>query len=70
MLRDMLFKGLGFVAVIALVGCGGPVDEATDTESHLASQEQMLPMCKVDVPQPCPEGYYCDGRTCRPIPIP
>ena len=64
MLRDMLLKGLGFVAVLALVGCGGPVEETT--ESHLADQEQELPMCKVDVPKPCPDGYYCEGRTCRP----
>ncbi|OJT23516.1 hypothetical protein BO221_16020 [Archangium sp. Cb G35] len=65
MLRDMLLKSLGFVAVIALAGCGASVDKAT--ESHLTSQEQeLLPMCKVDDPKPCPDGYYCDGKTCRP----
>ncbi|NMO16991.1 hypothetical protein HPC49_40350 [Pyxidicoccus fallax] len=63
MLRDML-KSLGFVAVLALVACGGSVEEST--EAPLSNQEQELPMCKVDVPKPCPDGYYCDGRTCRP----
>ncbi|QSQ27084.1 hypothetical protein JY651_20165 [Pyxidicoccus parkwayensis] len=64
MLRGMLLKSLGFVAAVALVGCGGPVEEVT--ESHLSNQEQELPMCKVDDPKPCPDGYYCEGRTCRP----
>lgn len=66
MRRGMLLKSLGFAAMMALVGCGGSVDTP---EAHLADQEQELPMCKVDVPKPCPDGYYCDGKTCRPAAI-
>ncbi|WP_426751898.1 hypothetical protein [Myxococcus sp. Y35] len=63
----MLWKGLGVVAVLAMVGCGGPMDDAH--EPMLADQEQELPMCKVDVPKPCPDGFYCEGKVCRPLPL-
>ncbi|MFP2960556.1 hypothetical protein ACLEPN_22725 [Myxococcus sp. 1LA] len=64
MMRNMLRSGLGVLAVLAMVGCGGPMDE--NLNPMLADQEQELPMCKVDEPKPCPDGFYCDGKVCRP----
>lgn len=65
-MRDMMLRGLGLVAMLAVVGCGGM--EGDTREADLSNQEQTLPMCKVDVPKPCPDGYYCDVKTCRPLP--
>ncbi|MCP3097376.1 hypothetical protein LZ198_00660 [Myxococcus sp. K15C18031901] len=65
-MRNAMLECLGAMAVLALVGCGGMEDA---NEAALSEQEQPLPMCKVDVPQPCPVNYYCDGRVCRPNPI-
>lgn len=67
MMRNLLRSGLGVLAVLSMVGCGGPVDDNLDP--MLADQEQELPMCKVDVPKPCPDGYVCVGRTCRLDPL-
>ncbi|AKQ66578.1 hypothetical protein A176_003490 [Myxococcus hansupus] len=67
MMRNMLRSGLGVLAVLAMVGCGGPVEDTQDL--MLADQEQELPMCKVDEPQPCPTGYTCVNRVCRPDPL-
>ncbi|RKH50872.1 hypothetical protein [Corallococcus llansteffanensis] len=63
-MRELLLRGVGLTALLIMAGCGGPVDESTEPE--LGSQEQELPMCKVDVPKPCPTGYVCIGRTCYP----
>ncbi len=65
MMRGAMLRGLGLMALVVAVGCGGPVEEPVDT-TELATEEQELPMCKVDVPQPCPDGYTCVGKTCYP----
>ncbi len=59
-----MMRGVMLLALVVMAGCGGPVDESQ--EAGLSSQEQELPMCKVDVPQPCPIGYTCIGKTCYP----
>ncbi|MCP3098822.1 hypothetical protein LZ198_08030 [Myxococcus sp. K15C18031901] len=65
-MRNMMLRGLGLVAMLAAVGCGGAADDAVQTD--LSEQEQQLPRCLVDEPKPCPDGYYCDMKTCRPLP--
>lgn len=64
-MREVMLRGLGLLALVVAVGCGGPV-ENEPVETELATEEQQLPMCKVDVPQPCPTGYTCVGKTCYP----
>ena len=63
-------RGMGIVAVLALVGCGGPVTE----DDVLLEKEQALQRCGANEP-PCPNGWYCQitaGNTrgvCRIEPV-
>ncbi len=51
-------RSMGLMAVLALAGCGGPVEES---EEIVMENEQALQRCSVDLP--CPPNQFCYHST-------